>query len=135
MLYLLNTNAVSDLMREDPAVDARLAAASPDDAVVICTVVRGEILYGLERLAPGQRRRELENKAAALFAILPCEPVPEAAADHYAQVKLSRQKNGLALDENDLWIAATARAIGAALVSRDSDFRQIDFLAVEDWTQ
>jgi tRNA(fMet)-specific endonuclease VapC len=53
---------------------------------------------------------------------------------HYANVKLGRQKKGLALDENDLWIAATALAIGAALVSRDTDFRQIDGLNVADWT-
>jgi predicted nucleic acid-binding protein len=30
--------------------------------------------------------------------------------------------------ENDLWISATALAIGATLVSRDSDFRAIEGL-------
>jgi predicted nucleic acid-binding protein len=39
---------------------------------------------------------------------------------------------GLSLDENDLWVAATALATGATLVSRDSDFRRIDRLAVAD---
>lgn len=34
------------------------------------------------------------------------------------------------LDENDLWIAATAMSIGATLVSRDRDFRGIDGLSV-----
>jgi predicted nucleic acid-binding protein len=41
----------------------------------------------------------------------------------------------LALDENDLWIAATARQSRATLVSRDSDFQRIDGLKVEDWTK
>ena len=76
----------------------------------------------------------MEAKATKLFAILPCEPVPEAAGDHYAMVKLARQRKGLALDENDLWIAATALTLGAVLISRDSDFQQIDELTVEDWT-
>ena len=36
----------------------------------------------------------------------------------------------LPLDENDLWIAATALSLGATLVSRDSDFRAIEDLAL-----
>jgi predicted nucleic acid-binding protein len=56
--------------------------------------------------------------------------VPERAGDFYAAVKLARQQRGLALDENDLWIAAAAFALGAALVSRDRDFAGIDGLFV-----
>jgi len=130
----LDTNAFSDLMREHPKVDAHLASASPAERVMICAVMRGEIRYGIERLPQGRQRQELEAKATKLFAILPCQPVPEAAGDHYATVKLTRERRGLALDENDLWIAATALALGAVLISRDSDFQQIDGLTVEDWT-
>lgn len=102
--------------------------------MVICSIVRGEIRHGIERLPPGKRRQDLTSKAAKLFAVIPCQPVPEAAGDHWALVKLARQRKGLALDENDLRIAATALALGAILVSRDSDFQQIDGLTVEDWT-
>jgi len=52
--------------------------------VVVCTIGRGEILFGLGRLAQGRRRTELEAKARNLFATLPCEPIPEAAGDYYA---------------------------------------------------
>jgi len=52
------------------------------------------------------------------------------AGDFYAAVKLARQRSGLALDENDLWVAATALALGATLVGRDSDFAAIDGLLV-----
>jgi len=44
----------------------------------------------------------------------------------------SKARSGL--DENDLWIAATALALGATLVSRDADVQQIGGLRVEDWT-
>jgi hypothetical protein len=33
----------------------------------------------------------LEIKAAALFASIPCEGVPESAATHYAQIKAAQQ--------------------------------------------
>ena len=80
---------------------------------------------GLERLAPGRRRTELEEKAGNLFAILPCEPVNATAADRYANVKASQQRRGLPLDENDLLVAATAIVLDANLVSLDADFRAI----------
>jgi tRNA(fMet)-specific endonuclease VapC len=133
MIFLLDTTAFSDLMREHPQIDARLASLSSTDRVVLCSVVRGEIRYGIERLPQGNRRQSLETKAAKLFTILPCEPVSEVAGDYYAMIKLARQRKGLTLDENDLWIAATALALGAVLVSQDSDFHHIDGLRVENW--
>jgi tRNA(fMet)-specific endonuclease VapC len=128
--YLLDTNAISALMRADTRMASWLSSIGPDDRVVVCAIARGEILFGLERLARGRRRNELEEKAGKLFAILPCEPVPAAAGDRYANVKVSQQRRGLPLDENDLWIAATALALDATLVSRDSDFRAIEGLAL-----
>ncbi len=134
MIFLLDTNAFSDLMRENPRMDEHLSSLAADDSVVICTIVRGEILYGIARLPAGKRRLELAEKAANLFAVVPAAAVPENAAEHYASIKVTRQRKGLALDENDLWIAATALAWGATLISRDSDFRGIDGLTVDDWT-
>jgi predicted nucleic acid-binding protein len=63
----------------------------------------------------------LEEVGRQFLAAFRCEPVPEQAGDLYAAVKLARQKSGLSLDENDLWVAATALALCATLVSRDSD--------------
>jgi predicted nucleic acid-binding protein len=96
----------------------------------MCTIGRGEILYGLQRLASGRRRTELEEEAGKLFAILPCEPIPSSAGDFYASLKVSQERRGSRLDENDLWIAATALALGATLVNRDGDFQGIESLAV-----
>ena len=63
MIFLLDTNAFSDLMREHPTVDARILSLSEQDNVVICSVVRGEILYGIVRLPQGKRRADLQSKA------------------------------------------------------------------------
>jgi predicted nucleic acid-binding protein len=130
VIYLLDTNAISALMREDARLATWFSSIAPDDRVVVCTITRGEILFGLEKLAPGRRRTELEEKASKLFAVLPCEPVTQSAGDRYASVKISQQRRGLPLDENDLWIAATALAMNATLVSRDSDFLAVEGLAV-----
>lgn len=134
MIYLLDTNAFSDWMREHPKLDTHLAGLPSSDRIVVCTIVRGEVLHGLARLADGKRKRDLQAKADELFATISCEAIPEPAADRYAEIKLARERAGLSLDENDLWIAATALALGAVLVTRDTDFRKISGLTVEDWT-
>jgi predicted nucleic acid-binding protein len=128
--YLLDTNAISDLIRASPGIESWMAGLDPGDRVVTCTIVRGEILFGIVRLPAGRRRAELEETGHQFLAALRCEPVPERAGDFYAAVKLTRQQRGLTLDENDLWIAATALVLGATLVSRDSDFGGIDGLPV-----
>jgi tRNA(fMet)-specific endonuclease VapC len=135
MLFVLDTTAFSDLMEERRGVQARVEGLPPDDRVVICPVTRGEILHGIGRLAQGKRRRELESKSAALFAKFRCVSIPEPAGDRYAELKLRRQRKGLPMDDNDLWIAATAMALGAVLVTRDSDFAEIDELQTEDWAE
>jgi predicted nucleic acid-binding protein len=78
----------------------------------------------------GRRRAELEETGHQFLNALRCEPIPERAGDFYATVKLTRQQRELTLDENDLWVAATALALGAKLVSRDSDFGDIPGLSV-----
>ena len=134
MIFLLDTNAFSDLMRKHLKLEGHLSSLAPTDRVVICPIVRGEIRYGIEQLAQSRRRQALEDQAAPLFSIIPCEPIPETAGDYYASIKLTRQSKGLTLDENDLWIAATAFALAATLITRDSDFQKIEGLAVNDWT-
>jgi predicted nucleic acid-binding protein len=117
-------------MRADAHMATWFSSIAPDGRVAVCTITRGEILFGLERLAPGRRRTELEEKATKLFAVLPCEPIPRAAGDTCASLKSSQQRRGLPPDENDLWIAAAALAIDATLVSRDGDFLAVEWLAV-----
>jgi hypothetical protein len=58
--YLWDTTTCSALMRRDAKVRARVAALTVADRVVICTITRGEILYGLARLPEGKRRSALE---------------------------------------------------------------------------
>lgn len=100
------------------------------DRIITCAIARGEILFGIARLPEGKRRSELERAGREFLSVLHCEQIPERAGDIYAAIKIVRQRRGLALDENDLWIAATAMPLGAALVSRDTDFSGIEELPV-----
>lgn len=131
--YLLDANAFSALMARRPQVSARASSLGPGDRLVICTIVRGEIGYGLERMPHGHRRRELEARAASLFDWIPCESIGETAGDIYARIKHDSERRGGSLDENDLWIAATALSLDAVVVTSDSDFQRVRGLRTEDW--
>ena len=134
-VYLLDTTIFSSMVKRHPMVRAHVDSLVATDRMVMCSIVRGEVLYGLERMPQGKRRRDLEGKVASLFASLPCEPIPEAAGDQYAHVKRETERKGARLDENDLWIAAAALSLGATLVTTDSDFERVSGLRLEDWTQ
>jgi tRNA(fMet)-specific endonuclease VapC len=137
MGYLLETSTCSFLMAHVPYVTAHFDSLSNlNDYLFTCTIVKGEILFGIQRLPIGRRRHVLENQAINLFEGLPCLAVPKEAADYYAPMKNYAEQQGTPLSENDLWIAATAMALDAILVTADSDFQRIAGfgLQLEDWT-
>jgi predicted nucleic acid-binding protein len=129
---LPDTNAVSDLMRDHPQVKARLGKHS--DPLATSVVVIGEIRYGLDRLPPGKKRTDLETRAQAILAVLRVEPITPQVAEAYGQLKASLEGQGLNLEDNDLWIAATALSQTCIIVTRDHLFTKITSLQVEDWT-
>jgi tRNA(fMet)-specific endonuclease VapC len=129
---LLDTNAVSDLMRDHPKVKARVGSHS--DPVLTTVVVVGEIRYGLSRLPPGKKRNDLETRAQNILAAFRIEPVTEPIADAYGRLKASLESQGVTLDDNDLWIAATALTYGNLVVTRDQNFMRIPGLQIEDWS-
>jgi predicted nucleic acid-binding protein len=129
---LLDTNAVSDLMRDDPRVKARVG--KHPDPIVTSAVVVGEIRYGLSRLPAGKKRTDLEARAAAVLTALPIEPVTQAVAESYGQIKASLENQGLNLNDNDLWVAATAVVNGLTLVTRDGILSKVPGLQAEDWS-
>jgi len=95
--YLLDTNAISELMRADLRVEKWIAGLDERDRILTCTIVRGEIFFGISRLPAVRRREELEQTGRQFSRCILYEPV-----DFYATIKLARQSQGLALDENDL---------------------------------
>ena len=122
-------------MKDIPEVKERLNSLTELDYPFTCPIVKGEILFGIARLPVGKRRRDLEQKANELFAAVPCDSIPEDVGDTYAQIKIAAQQQGTPLDECDLWIAATALALDAILVTSDSDYQKITQLGLrlEDW--
>jgi len=134
MIYLLDTNALSDLARKQPSIEKRMNQVIGTADVLTCVIAAGEILQGVERLPMGRKREALQEQVQTVLSTVSCEPVPVSAGAIYARIKTQRQGVGRPMDANDLWLAATALSLGAILVSRDPDFIDVLGLQVEDWT-
>ena len=93
----------------------------------------GDLVVQLPGLSRSRTASALRS-ASAVLAKFTCVAVDPAVAEHYARIKVAMRRLGRGIGENDLWIAATAVALGAVLVSRDADARGVLGLTVEDWS-
>lgn len=127
--FLLDTNILSDLIRNPRgAVYDRLGLLA-DDAVATSIVVAAELRFGAVRKPkpglPGAVEGVLDR-----MAILPFE----APADEtYATLRADLERRGRSLSGNDLLIAAHALSLGMILVTADAAFGEVPGLVVENW--
>ncbi len=128
--YLLDTNIVSDLVRDPRGAVARRIARTGDEAVCTSIVVACELRYGAAKKGSPRLTDQLESILQAL-AVLPLE----AGADrHYGEIRAHLERLGRPIGANDLLIAAHARAAGLRLVTRNLDeFSRVPGLKVTNW--
>lgn len=131
-LYMLDTDAVSYLVRgKTPTLDARVASVPPGQ-VCISAVTRGELLYGL-KLKDGAHR--LAQVVEQFLSRVRCLPWDEAAATHFAIVAADLHKAGTPIGSMDAMIAGHAISAGAVLVTNNGrHFERVAGLNALNWT-
>ncbi|MBI4332341.1 MAG: hypothetical protein HY673_13790 [Chloroflexi bacterium] len=80
--YLVETSTFSHMMRQDKKLSGRIGSLMGSDRLFTCPIVTGEIMFGISELPEGQRRRNLEAKANALFEALASMDISTATAKH-----------------------------------------------------
>lgn len=135
MTYVLDTNAVSALMRGDEAVVKRLASHVPADVAIPQPVI-AEIAYGIERLPRSRRRRLLQSRFDLVCSEIPRTAWTDTVSQAYGRVKATLERRGTRIEDFDAAIAAHALAAGATLVTANLEhMTRVPGLKVEDWTQ
>lgn len=122
-MILLDTNVVSGLMQREPD-DALIAwlDKQPAESIWTTSVTVFEVRTGLELLAPGRRRRELEQAFDGLLADElegRVQSFDQAAAEAAGDIAASRQRAGHTLEIRDVQIAGIATARRATLATRN----------------
>ena len=133
--YLIDTNVLSELMREKPdtQVLAWFSKQTPSQ-LHTSAITKAEILTEVAFLPTGKRREGMALAASQIFNedfLGRCIDFGGMAVEHYALVKVQRQLAGRPIDIPDAQIAAIALAANLSLVTRNTkDFEGIDGLEV-----
>ncbi len=138
-MIILDTNVVSELMREAPAQAVlKWVEQQKQTELALTSIAIAEIQRGILRLAKGKRRNKLERNfrgfaetafSGRVFAF------DEDAAYIYGDIATEREKAGFNTDAIDLMIAAIAKSHNAAIATRNvKDFKDCGINIINPWT-
>ena len=137
-MILLDTNVVSELIRPNPNPKVEAWLAEQYSANVFLSVIsEAELRYGVAILPAGMRRDSL---AAEIEGVL-CEDFAgriltfdSESARAYTVIAADRRAAGLPIHHADCQIAATARARGAKIATRNvADFHRCGVDVINPW--
>ncbi|MDE2464957.1 MAG: type II toxin-antitoxin system VapC family toxin [Alphaproteobacteria bacterium] len=131
--YLLDTNICIYIRQKRPtAVLKRFEKLSVGDAA-ISVITYGELFYGAEH-SPAEHRQANRRLLAELIELMPVLPMPYTAGEAYGALREALTRDGQMIGNNDLWIAAHAKAEGLILVTNNGrEFKRVFGLKVENW--
>ena len=139
-MIVLDTNVVSELMRVAPAeLVVEWVDRHSSVEVHLTAITVAELLYGVARLPDGQRKAALAVLVEAMLIedfdhrVIPFD---EAAAAHYADIVVRRERSGRPISTADAQIAATCRSHGAMLATRNvDDFTDTGIVVTDPWAE
>lgn len=131
MRYLLDTNAcIAILKGNDEILRDRLDKLGPNK-VVICSVVRGELLFGARKSAQLEKNlRRVSEFCKGLESL----PYDDKATDFYGTNRAILERAGTKIGEADLMISSIALAYDLPVITRNvREFTRVPGLRVETW--
>jgi tRNA(fMet)-specific endonuclease VapC len=130
MRYLLDTNIVSDLVRNPQGrVSVRIHEIG-EDRVCTSIVVAAELRFGAEKRGAPRLTAQLE----AILGALEVLPLKSPADAVYGRLRARLERDGHPIGGNDLLSAAQAIALGHRLVTDNRrEFARVGDLAIENW--
>lgn len=130
MRYLLDTNIISDLVRNPDGRIAQQIKEIGEKRVCTSIIVAAELRFGTTRRASPRLTAQLEVVLSG-FEVLPFEAPADAI---YGAIRTQLERSGTPVGANDMFIAAQAMALGYTVVTDNArEFGRIDGLSHENW--
>lgn len=137
MSYLLDTSVISELRKNIPDAVRNWFSTIDQELFFISVVTIAELLDGIERLPQSKRRKDLEKwffgEVYSRFKdrIL---PIDDHVAKEWAYLNAFLLRKGKIVGVQDLYIAATAKSQGFAIVTRNTkDFENTQIPLINPW--
>jgi tRNA(fMet)-specific endonuclease VapC len=128
--YMLDTNILSDLIRNPQGKAARRIAKVGENSICTSIIVAAELRYGCAKSGSTRLRKAVEDLLGEI-EVLPFEAPADAG---YGAIRPSLEAAGTPIGGNDLLIAAHAQALGATIVTANrQEFRRVRDVKVENW--
>jgi tRNA(fMet)-specific endonuclease VapC len=130
MRYLVDTNIISDMIRNPYGKVSLRVRQAGDDRVCTSIIVAAELRYGAAKRGSAKLTTRIEGALDRLDVLS-----FEAPADRiYRALRARLEKKGRVIRAHDLLIAAHALAVGFTLVTgNEREFVRIPELSKENW--
>lgn len=125
-LIVLDTVILVELARGKKAgslIDAQYKLRTRSEKPLICVVTAGEILALARIWKWGQDKLSILD--ALLREIVVVDIHIQKVLERYSEIKAYAKESGLAIGDNDTWIAATTSVADAVLLTSDRDFNPL----------
>ncbi len=130
MRHLLDTNILSDLVRNPQGRIAARIAEVGEDAVCTSVIVAAELRFGAAKKGSERVTAQLEAVLGAL-EVLPFEAPADRA---YGELRALLEAAGTPIGGNDMLIAAHAISSGQIVVTdNEREFGRVAGLQVRNW--
>ena len=127
--YLLDTNILSDLIRNPQGAVAEKIAASGEATICTSLVVAAELRFGARKSGS----RPLTERVDLILSALHVEPLEPPVDRHYAKIRHHLARKGTPIGPNDLLIAAHALSLDLTVVTaNEKEFVRVPGLKTEN---
>jgi tRNA(fMet)-specific endonuclease VapC len=128
--FLLDTNILSDLMRNPGGLVAKQTARVGEQSVCTSIIVLAEVRFGIAK----RRSRRLAAQLVAILAGIEVFPFEAPADEIYGALRADLERSGSPIGANDTLIAAQALSLGMTLVTdNEREFARVPGLRIENW--
>ena len=96
--FLLDTNICIYIAKHNPPVVREHFARHAANELAMSVITLGELRFGAEK---SQARERAMATIQELEGLIPPHALPEAAGEHYGQIRAALQKDGAIIGNND----------------------------------
>ncbi|OTA19186.1 twitching motility protein PilT [Xenorhabdus beddingii] len=125
-MYMLDTNTVSYIFHQHPAVTAKLRTIPPSE-ICISSITEAELRYGVAK----RQNRALGNIVNTLIDSITVYDWDQNAAKTYGMLRASMEKSGRIMGTMNQLIAAHALSREVTIVTNDLAFRMVILSKIE----